>query len=636
MKPLLLLAALLLAAAPAAAQFTQTIVLEPGWNAVYLEVQPENNDIEDVFAGVPLESVWRYFDTDGVTGVPQDPGEGLRQLDGWHAWFPPGSPPAAFSDLFTVRVNNAYLVQVAGTRNVTVSVTGTPVLQRRRWAPDAFTFTGFGVDPLVPPTFATWFAASSSHGGQPIYRLNDDDAWEQVNPGERIEAGTAYWVYTRGTSDFAGPFEVALDPGFPDLDFGKTIPETGITLINRAPVAQDIRFSRAAGGQRVPLDYQVNTDPQVAAGSWVPLAGAFPLPLQAGGWGRLTVAPRRSDLQVNRAEQVLVFTNLDGARVLVPAAAELAVYDPAIPAGEADSIPTGVAPSSRSGLWVGSAMIDKVNQTQSIDGSVANKDLAAAAQAFPLRVIVHIDAEDRFTLVSQVVQLFEPGSSQTVTVDVRNADGQVTGQREEEVTCVPGRTVLITRDELFSNYEGLALRGDDFVGNRLSTVAYDFGEVMEDERERKLYAQPLTFDPSNGRLDTLIRLRADSASNPFFHRFHPDHDNRDEFFVPLPGPEEVPEISRTIALYLCDTPGTFLNDEPWLPTSDPACDLQADPAAGSDLLAGKFEDLIIGLHDKPVRARGDLRLRRLAAEDQLNPDPLDLATCTCDQQGVCP
>ena len=49
----------LLSASVATAQWaTQSIVLEPGWNAVYLEVQPEPRECDAVFAELPVESVW--------------------------------------------------------------------------------------------------------------------------------------------------------------------------------------------------------------------------------------------------------------------------------------------------------------------------------------------------------------------------------------------------------------------------------------------------------------------------------------------------------------------------------------------------------------------------------------------------
>ena len=39
---------------------TQTITLNPGWNAVYLEVEPASPDCDALFAGLPVESVWAW------------------------------------------------------------------------------------------------------------------------------------------------------------------------------------------------------------------------------------------------------------------------------------------------------------------------------------------------------------------------------------------------------------------------------------------------------------------------------------------------------------------------------------------------------------------------------------------------
>ena len=46
---------------PTLAQWTtQTIPLTPGWNAVYLEVQPASDDADAVFARLPVDSVWAW------------------------------------------------------------------------------------------------------------------------------------------------------------------------------------------------------------------------------------------------------------------------------------------------------------------------------------------------------------------------------------------------------------------------------------------------------------------------------------------------------------------------------------------------------------------------------------------------
>src|SRR5438067_6581069 len=63
MKRLLMVAMVLAAFAPgarAALTETQTFSLQPGWNAIFVDVEPSNSDPAVVFASVPLESVWTW------------------------------------------------------------------------------------------------------------------------------------------------------------------------------------------------------------------------------------------------------------------------------------------------------------------------------------------------------------------------------------------------------------------------------------------------------------------------------------------------------------------------------------------------------------------------------------------------
>ncbi len=56
-----ILPSLVLSTLPALAQWTtQTIPLRPGWNAVFLEVQPEPRECEALFSGLPIESAWGW------------------------------------------------------------------------------------------------------------------------------------------------------------------------------------------------------------------------------------------------------------------------------------------------------------------------------------------------------------------------------------------------------------------------------------------------------------------------------------------------------------------------------------------------------------------------------------------------
>ncbi|MCZ7650504.1 MAG: hypothetical protein M5U13_04795 [Thermoanaerobaculia bacterium] len=72
----------------AQAERTQTFELQPGWNAVYLEVRPEPNDAESVFGGLPLASAWTWNPRVGRVEFIDDPDERLIDSPAWQGYFP--------------------------------------------------------------------------------------------------------------------------------------------------------------------------------------------------------------------------------------------------------------------------------------------------------------------------------------------------------------------------------------------------------------------------------------------------------------------------------------------------------------------------------------------------------------------
>jgi hypothetical protein len=83
--------------------------------------------------------------------------------------------------------------------------------QRLRWSPNAFNLLGFAVDPQTAPTFAAYFAGSDAHSQ--CYELRNG-SWARIeNPATtRVKAGKAYWVFSKGGSDYQGPLDLKL-PG---------------------------------------------------------------------------------------------------------------------------------------------------------------------------------------------------------------------------------------------------------------------------------------------------------------------------------------------------------------------------------------------------------------------------------------
>ena len=83
----LFISALVPASHAGIATVTQSIELQPGWNAVYVEIEPENNDIETIFSGIPVASVWRWIPEKLGSDFLVNPAEGLMNLEDGMAIF---------------------------------------------------------------------------------------------------------------------------------------------------------------------------------------------------------------------------------------------------------------------------------------------------------------------------------------------------------------------------------------------------------------------------------------------------------------------------------------------------------------------------------------------------------------------
>lgn len=223
-------------APPARAQErTQAFRLLPGWNAAYLDVEAADRRPEAVFAGLEVESVWTYAPRQSVVDFISDPSQPMADRNQWLRWFPTNRVEARFNTLHAIVPNRAYLIKrpaAPADAGALLRVTGQPAPSSRTWAANAYTLRGVPADNAQPPTFAQFFENSPAHlrNGQlqPMYQLGQDGRWSLVAPTDLVERAKAYWIYTRGASDFAGSLTLS-GPGAAGLDFGR-----GVTSLNLA------------------------------------------------------------------------------------------------------------------------------------------------------------------------------------------------------------------------------------------------------------------------------------------------------------------------------------------------------------------------------------------------------------------
>ncbi len=573
------LALLLLPLSPRAADMSQTITLNPGWNAIYVSVQPNDNEIESVFANIPVRSVWRWRPGREQVQFIRDPSEGLENVEGWFAWFPEPRPDAMLTNLFTIDGNTAYLVRLpedAGTRQLTIH--GKPRFIPTQWRPDDFTLTGLPVAGSNPPTFSEFFSQSPAHASQPIYRLdNADGRWKPVSGSTPISANEAYWIRTQGNSRYQGRMHLVLDQG-ESLAFDAAFDQMRFVLRNLSGVNGSFQIERL-GSTRVPLSLRTE-DPETGEVGWPDLPDVETIDAPANKDVFITLAIKRPQFTQQRMEQLIAITDELGQRIVLHVGGDV-VQPGALPArpagmGAAGAKAGGDNPLLFAGLWIGEVVIDKVSEAQ----NGGTTPVTVGSSAFTQRFLVHVNAQGQARLLKDVIQMWEEGTMRPSSID----------PSYQEVDQ-PGRYVLLTNKQLISLYSGVAGRDGTPVGIRYSSIGYDFpGETLDFTG---------VFGPG-GEISTTIVMPPQLPTNPFLHRYHPDHNNLDEQFLNyLP---EAFEVQRNVQM-------AFTPDDP---------SGSNGPGWGDSLIGGTFAESITGLHRNTIFTSGTFHLRRASPVTVLN------------------
>lgn len=592
-----LLLALFAVATTAHAQWaTQTISLRQGWNAVFLEVQPTPADCDVVFSNAPIESVWMWNKRFTTVQYIADPNTLLPGQPDWLTYLPPSSTNSAVTSLFTVRGGQPYLIKSATA--TTLTIRGVPTVRNPDWLAESFNLVGFYISSNTAPSFLNFFAASPAHVGQPAFRLNAAGSWVQVTSPSTtfLSPGECYWVRSSAPSSFGGPARIVFEQGR-SLDYARTLVEQTVRIQNRSSntttftlkklvsASPPVGHKTALAGE-VPLSYWYMNLASNQVG-WVVLSNQVVSPALAPGakWS-VRLAVRRPDMTsfalppgVTAAayQSLLELTDTLGTRALIPVSANgLQTYSPS--AGL--SLPHGVAaitpppPDPRAGLWIGSVVLDQVNQA-----GVATTPVPTASQ-FQFRLILHVDNVGTTRLLQKVIVAWTNGVYAT----------NQSGYRE---TVTPGRYVLVTDEALLNRFSGSAIRDGTVTGNRVSSAAFGFTQPL-------LMTRTGNFGETNGSFSVAVPMGFDDAVNPFKHRYHPDHNNLNDRYDSVLA--EAPDVNRQISFQFT--------------AADP--DNTTLAGWGDNQLGGTYAERITGLHKFPINTQGTFRIIRASSVPTLN------------------
>lgn len=551
---------------------TQTNSLRPGWNAVYLHVDPSHTNITGL-VGVadPIEEIW-LWNTDLPPGQamvePQSPVPG-SQWSTWTRVLGPGS------ELQTLRGNSAMLVRVSeASSGFTWRVKGRPVAPNYRWTLSGLNFVGFPTADSPTPFFDVFLArdAQSIDWGQDaeIFRYQGG-ALGTTNPiavpaiGFRlapVRRDQAYWVRTGDSyNQYFGPFQVS-GPGPNGLRFGDTIGSFRLVLKNAARTNVTVTLRQvasetppagqpAAVGTLLPLLVRgtVNTTNLTFGYSNLGPAGiSWTLTAKGSIGSEVEVV-----LGVNRSQ-------LSGA----PGSLYLGVlrFTDSLGLSRIDLAASATSPS-RSGLWVGNASVEYVSQYLK---PYAKAESQSAFEALLARLQLTQGPRGSTTAYHYD---WDPVSGRILVSggpDRRNGsyllDGPVKIDSGGVARPYPLRLII------HSSGGSAALLQRAYVGLSQATS----NQVVATREEALLSSQlasarriscthlptsdgnaPWMFNgpmQEGTTISTTVDLaHNDQASNPFLHTYHPDHDNLDaQFEEELPAGFESYGVRRVLSL----------------------------------------------------------------------------------------
>jgi hypothetical protein len=295
---------------------TQTISLRAGWNAVFLEVEPQVKHPKELFAQSPVEVVAAFFPSRAPVYFPVNPADHPWQEENWNVWYAPARDDAFLSNLHAVPGSQSYLIYSKS--DFVLKVVGRPVYKPIRWQPDSLNLVGFNLDPQSPPTFQKFFVGSKAHEGRRVFRL-EGGRWVLLrDPATTpMRAGEACWVECNGSSDYQGPISIKL-PMSNAIEFGTQVNELAVEIVNGAPGAASISVELITGANNLPLSL-VSKDLKTLQVSYPALERAITIPnLPSGQSETLRFAPRREVMVASTQSTLLKVSNGAGVQVWIP------------------------------------------------------------------------------------------------------------------------------------------------------------------------------------------------------------------------------------------------------------------------------------------------------------------------------
>lgn len=523
---------------------TQEFALKSGWNAVYLHVDPSQSTLDSLVGSVPsnlIREVWMWAPPAETAQFVKDP-ETPTPSNKWLSWT--RDNPAANS-LTRLRGNAAFLVRATG--NFTWTLKGRPLGPSYFWSGDGLNLVGFPTQiGAATPTFEAFLSPAGTLQNARIFRYPGGpiSSTEPKNPDEiaditaaKANRGEAFWVRSSEFNRYFGP--VAVDLGSETgIDFGSKARQFSLRLRNQTKspltVTVELRASEAppAGQPAIPTAPPLLVRGEVNRASFPSLTHAYTrLPVASS----LTRTLQAAGTPGSESELIL---GLDRGALNIKtnelAAGILRVTD-SLGLSRID-LPVSASMGSDSGLWVGTAAVDTVNQYlttyYTAESDAAMKALltergflpAPPGVTFgrdPINKTVIRFANDNGSYLAKGTNtesagVAKPFSFRLIVHNDPAKSGATLLQRAYLGPDTAGNLVVATREGALDKAQLAAAR-------RISTSNLPWKATPE-------WAFDGLLSRSASIAVSVDLPYGDTASNPFLHQYHPDHDNLDRLF----------------------------------------------------------------------------------------------------------
>ena len=535
---------------------TQTISLSKGWNAIYLQVQPEDSSCEAVFANWPVSSVNLFNGGRALPQFTENPSEPLNLTAEYSTWVQGGE--AGANSLNNVIAGNAYCVFAKEIMPPRL-LTGRPAVPRIDWmtgtaATNVFNLVGFAQDGtakfgsyLAGAGFAmsklSVYSVSGTNMAGPTFSMVGGFGGVST---VAITPGKAYLIACDKVSTFSGPVKV-YPAGTGGILFPATSSRQTLRMRNESgsnlTVTLTLQASAAAPSGVTPLLPALRFFDYLTG--WTNVL--HPRILQAGEEWTLPMAVDRTGMAEGQLYGgLLVCSDTAGGRVTIPVEAEYGQPDEARAPWPA-------------GLWVGKASLDKVSQV--LAGGEINTG-AEAGGTLELRLILHVGTDGSCRLLQRVI-----------IAGAEDTNGNWNAALYLDEKKVPA----------------------GMKSARISSVAFGL-------------KNNIAWDGAGGfgsQLRFTYTLAADDPVNPFRHPYHPDHNGLDyDFKTKLPtgdNPQnymgeikpELFSISNTVRLVWTTAPAAGGGSVLWNPSGKVSGDVYFQVEGlrreGAVLMQGLFE-----------------------------------------------